>query len=361
MNKYLEKLEFNKITTALSSFATTEFGKNKCIELIPSNSSSVVSNLLLETTESYILLERKGLPPIAPISNVEVYIKILESDGVLSAKALLDLASILKISRELKNYSNSDIDTSFSKIVIPYFTQLYSNPQIENSVFSKILDENTIDDKASDGLYKIRQSYHKIEGEIRSKLNSFLNSKYVQEPIITIRNNRFVIPVKSEYRSEVKGLLHDTSSSGSTLFIEPMSVFELNNKLSNLKLEENIEIEKIIAELSTLFYNITNELKSNALQIANIDFAFAKAKYAKSINATEPIINNKKQIILKNARHPLIDKNKVVPISLEIRRKIYKLSNYRSKYWWKNCNTKNCWTSYVNGNVWIIYSSYGKK
>ena len=180
------------------------------------------------------------------------------------------------------------------------------------------MDENTIDDKASNNLYKIRQNIRKTENDIRLKLNSFLNSKFIQEPIITIRNNRFVIPVKQEYRSEVKGLLHDTSSSGSTLFIEPLSVFELNNSLNSLKIEENIEIETIIAELSSLFYNITNELKHNILQISKIDFAFAKAKYANSTNATEPILNDKKRIYLKNARHPLIDKNKVVPISIEL-------------------------------------------
>ena len=180
------------------------------------------------------------------------------------------------------------------------------------------MDENNIDDRASNNLYKIRQNIKKIENDIRLKLNSFLNSKYVQEPIITIRNNRYVIPIKQEYRSEIKGLLHDTSSSGSTFFIEPISVFELNNALNSLKLEESLEIEAIIAKLSSLFYNLTNELKCNILEITKIDFAFAKAKYANSINATEPILNDRKQIYLKNARHPLIDENTVVPISIEL-------------------------------------------
>ena len=163
-----------------------------------------------------------------------IYLKILDGKDVLTTKALLEVATILKTSRELKEYIHSDIDTSFSSIVANYFEKLYLNKQVENTIFSSILDENTIDDRASSKLYKIRKEKHKIECEIRAKLNSFLNSKYLQEPIITIRNNRYVIPVKQEYRSEVKGLLHDTSSSGSTLFIEPISVFELNNKLSEI-------------------------------------------------------------------------------------------------------------------------------
>lgn len=318
MDKYLKKLEFDKILEKLSEYAVTDPGKNLCFNLKPSNSNIEVNNRIKETTEACIFLIRKGQLPLAPVDDIKIFLKILKTNGVLSAKSLLSLANILKISRELKKYSISDVDISFSSILIGYFNDLYSNQQIETKIFSSIIDENTIDDRASDTLYKIRQNKHKIETEIRTKLNSFLNSKYIQEPIITIRNNRFVIPVKQEYKSEVKGLLHDTSSSGSTLFIEPLSVFELNNKLNNLALEENIEIEAIISNLSSLFYSLTDELEKNYYIISKIDFAFAKAKYANSIKATEPIINNDKAINLKDARHPLIDENRVVPISIEI-------------------------------------------
>ena len=317
-NKYLNKLELNKVLETLSSFAITDLGKEKCLNLLPCNKKDKVAKWIQETSEASILLARKSTPPLAPISDVTIPIKILKNNGVLPASYLLSLASLLKISRELKEYSQSDIDTSFSTVVIPYFDELYSNVKIENTIFSSIIDENTIDDRASAELYNIRKKERKTEQDIRNTLSSFLNSKYIQEPIITIRNNRFVIPVKQEYRSEVKGLLHDTSASGSTLFIEPISVFELNNSLNNLKVEENSEIEVILSKLSTLFADILDELEHNFYNIAKIDFAFAKAKYANSIKASEPIISNKKQIVLKNARHPLIDANKVVPISINL-------------------------------------------
>ena len=320
-NKYLNKLEFNKILEILASFSVTNLGKDACFKLMPCNVYDKVCYLINETTEANTLLLRKGEPPLSAISDISLNLKILNSNGILSTKALLELAHLLKISRELKAYIHSDIDVSFSSILVKYFDNLYSNIQVENAIFTAILDENTIDDRASDNLYKIRQNERKVETEIRTKLNSFLNSKYVQEPIITIRNNRYVVPVKQEYRSEVKGLLHDTSSSGATLFIEPISVFDLNNKLNELKTEEKLEIDAIISKLSGMFYNMTNELETNILEITNIDFAFAKAKFSNSINGSEPHINQNKQISLKNARHPLIDKDKVVPIDLELGKK----------------------------------------
>lgn len=231
---------------------------------------------------------------------------------------MLDIASILRISRNLKEYFSSNIDLSFCKIIGNYFHTLYSNPSIENTIFNTILDENTIDDHASSTLLQIRRTIRKKECDIRSKLASYLSSKYIREPVVTIRAGRFVIPVKQEYRSEIKGFVHDISSSGSTLFIEPMSVFDLNNELNNLKLDESIEIQKILDKLSYLLFAIVNELKNNVELIGKIDFAFAKAKYAISISATEPVILDSKEIYLKQARHPLIPKDKVVPIDIEL-------------------------------------------
>ena len=149
-------------------------------------------------------------------------------------------------------------------------------------------------------------------------MHSSTYSKYIQENVITIRNDRYVIPVKDEYRGQIKGFVHDVSSSGSTVFIEPISVFELNNEIANLKNEENLEIEKILQDLSKLFYPYVNEIREDIECIAKLDFAFAKAKYSRSINGTTPIINTQKQIILKDARHPLLDKEKAIPISLEL-------------------------------------------
>ena len=161
-----------------------------------------------------------------------------------------------------------------------------------------------------------------LEQEIRSKLNNYIQSskysKIIQEPIITIRNDRFVIPIKEEYRGNIKGFIHDISSSGSTLFIEPITIFELNNDLNNLKIEENIEIEKILLELSTMLYPLTNSLHQDIYAITKLDFIFAKAKYANSINAIKPTITKERYINLIQARHPLINPNNIVPININI-------------------------------------------
>lgn len=316
--KYLEKIEFNKIIEILESYAITSVGKNLCKDLLPSNNYKNVIHSISETTECTILRVRKGNPPISEIDNISSYVKALESENSLTAPALLGLGHLLKISRELKEYIVSDIETDFAPIVSRYFFNLYTNPKIEKAILDSIIDENTIADNASSELANIRRNKRKLEQDIKKTLSNLLNSKFIQEPIITIRNDRFVIPVKNEYRSEVKGLIHDMSSSGSTVFIEPFSVFEINNKINSLKVEENIEIEKILSSLSSLFFGITEELENNSRLIGMIDFAFAKAKYANDINATEPVINTEKYIDLKQARHPLISKDTVVPINISI-------------------------------------------
>lgn len=184
------------------------------------------------------------------------------------------------------------------------------------------MDEETIDDRASKTLQSLRKKQKKLEQDIRAKLNDMIRSstysKYIQENIITLRNDRFVIPIKEEYRSQIKGFIHDISNAGSTVFIEPISVFEMNNELNGLKKEETLEIEKILQELTELFSPYCEELELDVTLIAQLDFIFAKAKFSKSIKATAPIITTKKEIHLKNARHPFIDKEKVVPISIDL-------------------------------------------
>ena len=184
------------------------------------------------------------------------------------------------------------------------------------------MDENTIADDASPKLNSIRHQSKKLEQEIRDKLNNIIHSssysKYIMEPIVTIRENRYVIPIKEEYKSQIKGFIHDVSSSGSTVFIEPISVFELNNNITNLKIEEEIEIEKILANLSAMLYGYTENLKSNIDILGDLDLIFAKAKYSIELDGVFPKINNEKYINLISARHPLIDKNIVVPIDISI-------------------------------------------
>ncbi len=235
----------------------------------------------------------------------------------------MNLAYIFKLSQELKDYFNKDfLDLSQYPILADLFSKLYANKSITDKILSCILDENTIDDSASKTLQLIRRKQKKLEQDIKNKLNNMLHSstyaKCIQENIVTIRNDRFVIPVKEEYRSQIKGFIHDISNAGSTVFIEPISVFEMNNELNSLKKEEELEIDKILQELTKLFYPYVEELQLDVDLIGKLDFIFAKAKFSKSMQATTPLINNKKEIHLKNARHPFINQDKVVPISLDL-------------------------------------------
>lgn len=314
---YLEKLEFNKIKNTLSSYAQTNNGKKMCLDLYPSSNKEKVQKALDETTEAVALIYRKGNLPLETIGDISTYILNLKNQNFLSSKALLELATLLKTSKTLKNYY-FEKELNQTDSLTNYFDHLYTNPSIEEKIFSAIIDENTFDDRASNALYKIRQQMRNTKKEIKNKLQSLLNSKYLQEPIVTIRQNRFVVPVKSEYQTEIKGFIHDTSSTGSTVFVEPISVFDLNNQLSELKNQENIEIEKILQILSSLFFDITNELENNFNLITILDFIFAKAKYSKELDCNCPKINNDKLIYLKNAKHPLLDQNIAVPITLEI-------------------------------------------
>lgn len=320
---YLEKLEFNKIQETLSTYSITYIGKELSQKIKPSNKKQEVKQSLEETQEAVKLIERNSSPTIREIENIEIILKTLESQNTLSIKAILSLVNILKISKELKDYINKDfINEDEYPILYPLFTELYTNKNIIEKIDSCIINRDTIDDKASNQLESIRKKQKKLEQDIRNTLNKMLHSstysKYLQENVITIRNDRFVIPVKEEYRSQIKGFIHDISNAGSTIFIEPISVFERNNEINQLKMDEQIEIEKILQKLSQLFMPYTKELKKDSELIGTLDFIFAKGNFSKSINGTTPKINDNKQISLINARHPLIDKNKVVPISLEL-------------------------------------------
>ena len=267
---------------------------------------------------------KKSNIPVCEIPNIDIWIKQLESTNVLSAKALIDVATILKVSRELKEFFFKDpsFNTNSFSILFDYFNSLYVNKNIESTIFEKILDENTIADNASPKLSSIRKNKKKAEQAIRDKLDSIIHSssysKYLMEPIVTIRNDRFVIPLKQEYRNMIKGFIHDISSSGSTVYIEPLAIFEINNEINNLKIEENIEIEKILQNLSILLYKYTNELKNNVILIGKLDVLSAKVLYSKSIDGIKPTLNTQKYINLIAARHPLIDKNNVVPINIAL-------------------------------------------
>jgi len=319
MEAILNKLEYNEIIDVLEKHCKTYLGKNMCDSLKPSFSFELVDVLLNETKEADTLLHQKGSPPFYETDELEKYIKILKSSQTLSIKGLLNIGMLLRIARELKEYFYDNNTSSFINLE-KYFTLLYSNPSIEKSIFDKIIDESTIADNASKKLSSLRRNRKNFEQEVKDKLNSYIHSstyaKYIMEPIVTIRNNRYVIPVKEEYRSYIKGFVHDTSSSGSTLYIEPTSIFDLNNKINHIKIEEDLEIEKILHQLSASLYAYTTELDNDLNLIANIDLIFAKAHFGIEINGITPILNNEKFVDLHKARHPLIDKDKVVPINI---------------------------------------------
>ena len=348
-NKYLKKLEYNKILDILSSYATTYIGKETALNLIPSTSIENVSLLQKQTTEATYFIMKKGSIPINNIDDITISLKRLDTNGTLNTKELLQIANILKISRRLKDYNSGEdsillvknkkqhlIDNTIPEnnfdtnagtitdksILSVYFNTLYSNANVENMIFDKILEEDIIDDNASPELFYIRRKQKNLEMEIKNKLNSFLHSskysKFLQEQISTIRNDRIVIPVKQEYRNEISGFVHDSSASGSTVFIEPMIIFELNNQIRDLKIQETIEIEKILKFLSSEVAKIVEQLYINLETIGILDFIFAKAKYSLSIKGIEPILNIEKFIDIKKARHPLIDKSVVVPVDIHI-------------------------------------------
>lgn len=326
MNKNLLKLEYNKIIEILSNYCVTYIGKEKCNKLLPENKQSRIQYMLNQTTEANSLLNRFGSCPISDIPNIDIWIKSLESNITLSPKALLEVAHILKIARELKTYFYDEDSELMGEEIFPIlnssFEQFYSNPGIEKLIFNSIIDENSIADDASKTLLSLRKNRKSLETNIKDKLNTFIHSstysKFIMEPIITIRNDRYVIPVKFEYKDSIKGLVYDMSFSGSTVYIEPVSIFDMNNQINNIRAEENIEIEKILENLSNQLVPIIENLKTNIECIGTIDFCFAKAKYSNDLHGISPIINTDKKVNLIEARHPLINKDVVIPITLSL-------------------------------------------
>jgi len=320
--KYIKKLELNKIIDVLESYCVTEIGKQLLHNIEPSSNKLIVKHLLSETTQAKNLIAQNSNPPIADIQDFSQISKLLKSNMALSCGNLLKVGHILKISRNLKSYFSSIDDVSKYDSIENYFDNLYTNIDLENNIFKSILDESTVADEASSALSNLRRKRRNLESSIKENLNKFIHSstysKFIMDPIVTIRNDRYVIPIKVEYKDNVKGFVHDISYSGSTVFIEPISIFELNNQAHNLQLEENVEIERILKNLSDSLIPIVNNIEISLNSIANLDLIFAKAKFSNKFKCVEPIINEEKFIDFKEARHPLIDEKVVVPIDVEI-------------------------------------------
>lgn len=324
LEKYLNKLEYNKILDIVSSYCATYIGRSLSSSFLPNSNKEIVARLLDETNSAVNLLIRKGEIPLSDIENIEVCIKNLKSYNSLGAKSLLDVANVLRISRQLHQYffDDEEFDLSDFSILEDLFSMLYYNKNMEDTIFNSIIDEDTIADDASKALSSLRKNRRKLEQDVRDKLSNFIHSasysKYLMDSIITIRNDRFVVPVKEEFKEHISGAILDISASGSTVYIEPSTVFELNNKINAVKVQEAIEIEKILKGLSLMLCPITDRLKVTIDIIGRLDFIFARAKYSKRINGIRPIITDSKEIILLGARHPLIDKKVVVPIDISI-------------------------------------------
>ncbi len=322
---YLEKLEYKKILEELSKYCKTTKAKELIKNLRPCTKKEEVIKKLQETNEAVNIIYRSSMPPKIEYEDEEsvISIKNLKNYGTLPIKSLLNLSNILKNAEEWKTYFYQEyINPSDYPILETIFSELYINKDITSKIMKSINSENMVEDNASKNLSTIRRNKKNTEQDIKQKLNNLVHSskysKYIQESIVTIRNDRYVIPVKEEYRGQIKGFIHDISSSGSTIFIEPISIFELNNKINQLKIEENIEIEKILQNLTKLFYPYITELEKNLENLSKLDFIFAKAKYSRNINGKMPKINNEKYIILEEAKHPLIDTKKVVPTTIKI-------------------------------------------
>lgn len=318
MNKYFKTLELNKIIIKLTEFASTTYGRELCEKVSPSFEIEEIKERLSETDEATKMILQFGTPAFSSIHDIRTAIKRAEINSVLSPEELLNIADTLRGSKALKKYYSQCEENL--PILSEIFENLYSNPSIEDSIYHAIDTVDHISDRASSELFKIRTQIKSEESKIQEKLNSIIRgnsySKYLQENIVTLRNDRYVIPVKQEFRSNVPGLVHDSSSTGSTLFIEPLAIVEANNKIHELYIQEKIEIEKILTELSQKITEISTELNYLVKCLAKLDFYFAKAKFAIDMNGFMPKLNQNGYVNLKSAKHPLIEKDKVVPIDV---------------------------------------------
>lgn len=317
-DKSIKTLEYDKILKIISSLAATEGAAEEILNLSPSDDIVTVNRLLDETAAAVGMITIKGAPPFGGVKKIVLAVDRAEKGAVLTPRELLDIASMLRTVASLKKYAASKNQPESALDV--YFGTLVENPALEKKISQAVVAEDIIADDASDKLYRIRRDIKKCENSVKDALASYTTgaySKYLQENIVTMRSGRYVIPVKAEFRNEVKGLIHDTSASGATLFIEPLAVLEINNHLRELKSEEQNEIERILTELSGLVSKSATLLYADYKAITDLAVIFAKAEYAIKTESMRPEITTDKNIKLVKARHPLLDKDKVVPISVE--------------------------------------------
>lgn len=319
--KVLTTLEYTKIIDLLTEKADSEPGKKLCRELVPSTDLSAIRTAQRETKDALARLFRIGSTSFGSNRDLGFSIRSLEIGSSLSMSELLKLASFLDNVSRIKTYGKKEREDLPNDSLDAYFEGLTPMTQLANEINRCILSEEEMADDASPRLKSIRRSKLSTNEKIHSQLTSMVNGAYrtfLQDAVITMRDNRYCIPVKAEYKSQVRGMVHDQSSTGSTFFIEPAAVVNLNNQLKELDLQEQEEIEVILGDLSSQAAVHTSELAADQKIMTTLDFIFAKAKLAMEQNATEPIFNTEHYIQIRKGRHPLLDKKKAVPIDVRL-------------------------------------------
>lgn len=314
-NKSLKVLEFYKVRESIKKYTQTSAAKDIIDELKPYDNIYEVREHLQETKEAFQLLIKKGSPPFEGLYDVREAIGRAGKGSTLLPGQLLKIAQMLRCARRFQGYIGHKDEEADYRVLEDICVGIVLLKSIEDKIFTAIIGEEEISDRASAKLFSIRRSLKDKEGSIKSKVNSLVraNSKFLQESIYTIRGDRYVIPVKAEHKSSVPGLVHDQSASGATLFIEPMSLVNLNNEIKELRLKEKAEIERILSELSSHIYDNVSAVKNNADIIWELDFIFAKARYGGELNCICPSVNDEGIIDIIEARHPLISQDVVVP------------------------------------------------
>ena len=319
--KTLTTLEFDKIRLMLADSCATAGAAELAMLLCPCDHIELAKKRQKRTTDAKKLSDAKGMPSFGSVTDITDTCERALKGAVLTPKELLDTAAILRSSRQLLDYVRTN--RTFPTVLDEVFERLIPNRPLEDRISRSIISEDMIADEASSALADIRRKIRVANLRVRESLSKYTGgsySKYLQENIVTQRNGRYVIPVKAEYRNEVKGLIHDSSSSGATVFIEPMAVVEANNELALLESKEAHEIEKILTELSTQVASIAPSLNLNYRNITELAFVFGCAELSRRMDACEPDMTEKRHCSLIRARHPLIDKKTVVPITLAIGR-----------------------------------------
>ena len=317
--KALKKLEFDKIIHILTNHAASSGAKEMCQNLQPFLSLAQIEQAQMETSDALRRIYRKGSLSFGGIRDVRGSMKRLEIGGVLGMGELLQIMSLLETAHKVKQYGQRESDEESKDSLDESFELLEPITSLANEIRRCIISEEEMADDASSALSHIRRSMRQMNDKVHSTLNSMVNGSvrtYLQDAVITMRDGRYCLPVKAEYRGQVPGMIHDQSSTGSTLFIEPMAVVKLNNDFKELLLKEQQEIEKVLAELSEKAAGYMELISDDYRLLVNLDFIFAKAMLAKEMKATRPSFNTEGRIHIKDGRHPLLDPKKVVPINI---------------------------------------------